>query len=424
MSDPTPPRRSILGMLGSLLPRRRGRGPAGRVIRPWREDSLRLHPTVGLTPQRALAMLHAADDGQPAQQFELLTEMLQKWPRLSAVEATRRMALTGLDWELAPADRDETSRRAAAWCREQLAALERFRDVLEHLAAAIGLGISVAELVWERGRLVDLVPVPHSRLMADPHEPWRLRVRTQREPSLGVALDESPGKWLIHRPRCQAGRSFEGGLLRRSVLLFVAQSLSLKDWLITSQSTAAPIRVARVDAALPENDRRALLRMLEDLGRDAVAVVGRNVELELLEGRGEPQHVFAPLQEYCNTEVTILWLGQHLTTDIRTSGSRAAAEVHDRVREDLLAGDMVDEAKTLRRDLLAPLTRARFGPGVQPPHFRRALVQSVDTRSLAQTLAVAVSELGLRVPARWVHQALGIPEAAEDEPTLSAGRRS
>ena len=49
--------------------------------------------------------------------------------------------------------------------------------------------------------------------------------------------------------------------------------------------------------------------------------------------------------------MTILWLGQSLTTDIGEHGSRAAAEVHDRVREDLLVDDIADEGQTLARDL-------------------------------------------------------------------------
>ena len=71
----------------------------------------------------------------------------------------------------------------------------------------------------------------------------------------------------------------------------------------------------------------------------------RTIMLRLLES-GRSDKPYQALQEYCNTEVTILWLGQHLTTDIKNSGSRAAAEVHDRVREDLLVDDMRDEAAT------------------------------------------------------------------------------
>jgi phage gp29-like protein len=160
--------------------------------------------------------------------------------------------------------------------------------------------------------------------------------------------------------------------------------------------------------------------MLERLGTDAVAVLSRAFDLEFIEPTRSGPQPYQALQDYCNTEVTILWLGQHLTTDIRTSGSRAAAEIHDRVREDLLVDDIADEGRTLRRDVLTPLVRAQLGDDVPVPHFRRSLIQSADTKVLADTLAVAVGQMGLRVPRRWAHQALGIPQPQDDEPVLAA----
>ncbi|MGE0481808.1 MAG: DUF935 family protein [Phycisphaerae bacterium] len=392
------------------------------MVRPWRDDWQRAYPSVGLTPSRALAFLHAADGGAPQQQFELYSEMLQKWPRLAAVETTRRLALAGLSWEIAAVqDSGPRAMAAADHCRDVLARLPQFRDALEHLANAIGFGIAVAELVWERGQLVDVVPVPYSRLVADPNEPWRLRVRTEDEPTWGVALDEQPQKWIVHAPRSRCGRRFDGGLLRASVLLYLAQNLSFKDWLIYSQIAGMPVRVARFEPGTPEADKAGLLRMLESLGTDAVAVFSKNVELQFVEAARGGERPYEALQRYCNTEITILWLGQHLTTDISGSGSRAAAEVHDRVREDLLASDIADERATLERDLLERVASARFGADAPAPGFRRSLIQSVDTKVLADTLAVAVNEIGLAVPRAWAYASLGIPEPAESEPVLTSG---
>jgi phage gp29-like protein len=180
-----------------------------------------------------------------------------------------------------------------------------------------------------------------------------------------------------------------------------------------------PVRVAQFEPGTPESDKQRLLKMLESLGTDAVAVFGKNVDLKFIEPTRSGERPYQPLQEYCNTEVTILWLGQHLTTDVRSTGSRAAAEIHDRVREDLLVSDIAEEGRTVRRDLLTPLVESRFGDGVPVPQFRRSLVQSVDTKVLVDTLAVAVNQLGLAVPRQWVHQALGIPLPRGDEPVLS-----
>jgi phage gp29-like protein len=411
----------IFRALGSLLPGR-GRRPrsTARLLRPWWRDSHQSYPTIGLTPARMMSYLQAADAGAPQMQFELFAEMLQKWPRLAAVENTRRLALTGLDWEVRPGESGSSpaAQAAADHCQEVLGGLERFREALSHLANAIGYGIAVAELVWERGRLADVVPVPYPRLCSDPTEPWRIRVLTEDDGARGVALDEQPLKWIVHQPRPGPGRPFEGGLLRASALLYLAQNLSFKDWLIYSQVAGMPLRVAQFEPGVPEADKQNLLKMLETLGTDAVAAFSKNVDLKLIEPLRQ-QGPYEALQNYCNTEVTILWLGQHLTTDIRNSGSRAAAEVHDRVREDLLVNDIAEEAATIGRDLLTPLVRARFGAAAPVPSFGRALIQAVDTKVLAETLAVAVNELGLEVPRSWLYRALGVPEPEAGAPVLT-----
>ena len=422
-------RKSLLARLGSLI---RGERPtsvsaAARVIRPRREDGIASHPTLGLTPSRARALLHAADAGNPAQQFELFHEMLQKWPRLAAVESTRRLALTGLDWEIIPGAGSRQGTAASDieevvdYCRTALDRLPSLDQVLDFLASAIGFGVGVAELVWEDGHLVDLTAVPMARLRTEAHEPWRLRVVTDDSPNEGVALDGLPNKWLIHQPRAHPSRPFAGGLLRASTLLYVAQNLGFKDWLIYSQVAGMPLRVAQYEPGVSDADKRELLRMLESLGTDAVAAFSKNIDVKILESGRSSQPPYQALQDYCNTEITILWLGQHLTTDIRQSGSRAAAEIHDRVREDLLVDDIADEAHTLRRDLLTPLVRARFGVDAPVPHFRRSLSQAVDTRVLADTLAVAVNQIGLRVSRAWAHRALGIPEANAEEAIVKQG---
>ncbi|MBL8878146.1 MAG: DUF935 family protein [Phycisphaerales bacterium] len=404
--------KAIVGAVGSLLPSRAAPAVSSeRVILPWRDDAQRTYPSIGLTPSRALALVQSADHGSPAQLFELFSEMLVKWPRLAAVEQTRRLALTGLEWEIAAAARHAVEdAEIVEYCEREIDRLDTLSDVLAHLSGAIGIGTAVAEIVWENGRVVDLTPAPFSRLTADSREPWRLRIRTEDAPNEGVPLDEQPNKWLVFAPSARMGRPFEGGLLRASLLLFLAQNLSFKDWLVFSQVAGMPVRVAQFDPGVSEADRQQVLRMLQSLGTEAVAAFTKNIELKFMEAARGGERPYQALQQYCNTEITILWLGQHLTTDIGSSGSRAAAEVHDRVREDLLVHDIANESRLVRQQLLTPLVRARFGDTARVPHFRRSLIQSVDSRVLADTLSVAVNELGVRVPLRWAHRALGIPE--------------
>ena len=76
-----------------------------------------------------------------------------------------------------------------------------------------------------------------------------------------------------------------------------------------------------------------------------------------------------------------------------------------------------------RRKKTSPLVRSQLGADAPVPRFRRSLVQSVDTKVLADTLAVAVNELGMAVPTAWAHQSLGIPQAEADAAIVSGRGR-
>jgi phage gp29-like protein len=122
---------------------------------------------------------------------------------------------------------------------------------------------------------------------------------------------------------------------------------------------------------------------------------------------------------FFNREISKAWLGQTLTVETSgETGTYAAAVIHNEVRLDLRQDDLGKEGRTIRRDVLAPLTKMRFGPGVPVPFFRRPLDPPRDLRELADVLSAAVNDLRLAVPARWAYDALGISPAREGEAVL------
>jgi phage gp29-like protein len=401
----------------------------GQVIYPRREDTVRDYPSAGLTPSRLLAILKEADDGSLSAPMQLFEEMEEKDAHLYAVAHTRRLALTGLEWRVISAadvldgvDRgaaDET----AAYCRELLVGLEAFDDVLQHLSLAVGRNISIAEIIWDVAggelRPVDLVPVDFTRIIFD--EVNRPRILTEDKPRDGIELQ--PNKFIVHTPHSVSGHPQRGGLLRVTAMVYLAKNMALKDWMIFAEVFGMPVRIARYEPNATAEEKRELLTMLESLGSNAAGIFSRAVELQVIEAnRGSPGPPYRHLVEFLNREMSKVWLGQTLTTDTTEQGSSfAATRVHEMVRQDVLADDIRKEARTIRRDLLGPITRLRFGPDAPVPHFRRKLKQPADTTQLAGVLDVAVNQLGVSVPLGWAHEALGIPQAAGGEATVPGG---
>jgi phage gp29-like protein len=316
---------------------------------------------------------------------------------------------------------------AAAYCREVLNGLDGFESALQHLSLAMGRNVSVAENVWEwfdnELRLVDVEPVGFDRLSFD--EYGRLRVLTKEEPVRGVALP--PGKLVVHTPQAVAGHPMRGGLLRVSALVYLGKHFAMKDWMVFAEVFGMPVRIARYEPSATTEEKRELLKMLQTLGSDATGIFSKAVELELVEsGKGKAPPPYEKLCDFLNRELSKAWLGQTLTVEPKGgSSSLASAKVHNEVRLDLRQDDMAKEARTIRRDILTPLVRMKFGDDVPVPFFKRVMETQRDLRELADVLKVAVNDLRMKVPSEWAHQALGVPVAGEKEELLSkndAGR--
>lgn len=410
----------------ALRPHGNGRPRLGRVAIPRPEDSARDYPGVGLTPSGLTAIFREADAGSIATAMQLFEEMEEKDAHLYAVANTRRLALTGLPWQVVSAAHmhegvdPRRAEDAAAYCREALTTIDRFDDALRHLSLATGRNIALAEIVWDAVsgslRPVDIAPVDFTRVVFD--ELDRPRLLTKDEPQSGITLP--PNKFIVHTPDDVTGHPQRGGLLRVTAMVYLAKNLALKDWMIFAEVFGMPVRIARYEPTATPEEKRELLNMLETLGSHAAGVFSRAVELQVIEAnRGTVGPPYERLIEFLNREMSKAWLGQTLTTDVTgQKATFAATNVHELVRQDVLADDIVKEGRTLRRDLLGPLTRLRFGDSAPVPYFRRKPKQPLRAGELADVLNVAVNRLGMKVPADWVHDALGIPAAGDGEPAV------
>lgn len=410
----------------------------GAILRPRREDMWRDYPADGLTPQRMAALFKQADAGDLPAQMALFEQMEEKDAHLFCVANTRRLAVTGLSWEIVSAAqmpgwgaaRNITRDRgladaAAAYCDAALREAKGFEESLVHLSHAVGRNVGVVELIWEATaggiRLAEFAPVDASRLVLGDFDD--VRILTREAGHEGMALP--PDKFVVHMPHAVSGHPARGGLLRATALAYLGKRFAIKDWLIFAEVFGMPVRIARYGPTATPEEKRELLEMLKQLGADATGIFSKAVELEIIQSRSPGEvNLYENLCLYFDREMSKAWLGQTLTTDTaRMLASAGAAKVHDQVRRDLRDDDLRKEAQTLRRDLLGPMARLQFGPNVPVPYFRRVLDPRFDPEKLSRVLDVAVNQLGARVPARRVHAALGIPEAREGEAVLAGAAR-
>lgn len=371
-------------------------------------------------------LLQRADAGDAAAMLRLVQEAENKDLHLKAVLATRRMALTGLEWSIEPRSTidplaDETlSTQLADYVGGVLGSMVTWRDgvrvrpferALRQMSQAIGPNLAVIELVWNGNRLADLLPVPASRLRYDPRISEGLLFCT---PSNTEGAPIPPDKFVVHTPEEVDGIPIINTLGQALMVVWLMKRFAVQDWSTFLEVFGQPLRIGKSGPNATTADKQAMDTALAQMGTLAYMRLPEGMDVEIKEAPSRTSDPFGPFVEWAEKQQSIAVLGQTLTTDIGDTGSRAAAEVHDQVRRAILEADATAEAATIEDQLIEPIVRMAFPmiPNPPLPLFRRDFRDPVDVDTNAAALASAQA-IALPVEKSWAYDALGI-----DPPTL------
>jgi phage gp29-like protein len=180
------------------------------------------------------------------------------------------------------------------------------------------------------------------------------------------------------------------------------------------------LRLGKYGAGATEADKQALLGAVANIGTDAAAIIPDSMIIEFTEARQTGStELYERFCEYLDRQVSKAVLGQTLTTELpRGSGSRAAAQVHDAVRRDILASDARRLSETLTRDLVKPLVDLNAGPQRRYPQIDLILPSDQDAQEFVGILSQLIDR-GLRVSQKTVLDRLDLPATAPDAALLT-----
>ena len=368
-------------------------------------------------------MLRAADQGDLATFVQTLREIEGRDPTLAGLLQTRRAAVSGIEWSIVDASSvsktptDESSAmRARDHVLDVLGNLESFESFIRHLGSAIGPGIAVAEIEWQGNTLVGLHPVDASRLRWD-MPTSQLRIKVDESDWEGIPAE--PGKFIVHMPHAQGKYPQQGPVLRNLLLTTIAKAIVHKQWIIYSQVFGMPVRVGKVPITATDRQRDDLLEELKGMSSNAVAVLNDDESIELANVDSRGNSPYEPYIRWCDERMAIAILGQTLTTEVGEAGSRAAAQVHNLIRRDILKADIEREAETIRRQLFKWIIKWTHTESEAPvPYWCREIPRDVNRLAEADGLRRA-QDVGLDVPADWAYEALAIPKPAEGDDVLA-----
>jgi phage gp29-like protein len=415
-----------------------------------------MHPSIGLTPERLTGIMQQAEFGDPYLYLELAEEMEEKDLHYLAVLGTRKNAVAQLDLIVRAASSGAEDQRAAAMVREMICEGPiQLDSVLFDVLDAVGKGFSATEIMWDTsGRewfpaqlkwrdprwfafdwisgeevLVrtlkgEMIPVEGDAAAAQPTHFGGEGILSSLRGGIGIqpmTAPLAPYKFVTHFAKAKAGLPIRGGLARAAGWSYLFKNYILKDWVTFAEVFGQPLRVGKYHPGASEKDKQALLSAVSRIGTDAAAIMPESMVIEFTEAhQNGGSELYQNFCQYLDAQVSKAVLGQTLTTEMPPSGgSRAAAQVHEGVRRDIMNADARRLAATLARDLVRPIVELNMGPQRQYPKIELGLPDDSDVKVFAEIVAM-LADRGLRVGQKTILDKLGIAEAADGEAVLGA----
>lgn len=381
-------------------------------------DKFSDYPSNGLTPGRLARIFKEADEGNVKAQMELFEEMEEKDPHLFSQMQTRKLAVTGLDWEVQPFSESGTDKEIAEFVDGQLRGIENFDEILTDMLDAIGKGISIMEIAWaaeDNRNVIEDIEYVHPKKLVWDNTTDEMKVCTREYPS-GVGLPEN--KFVVHRYKAKSGHASRAGIMRVVSWMYLFKNYDIKDWVSFCEVFGMPLRLGKYDASASEDDKKQLMEAIISLGTDAAGIVPASTMIEFIEAQKTSSvEIYEKLARYCDEQISKAVLGQTLTSD-SGGGSYAQSKTHDEVRHDLTVADAKALAVTIRRDIIRPLVEFNFGPDAEIPLFGFDCHEVEDQKETVEIYKTLVCDMGLEIPKGHIYKKFNIPKPEEKEEVL------
>lgn len=374
----------------------------------------------GLTPARAAQILAAADQGDITAQHRLFEDMLDRDAHIFCEFDKRRTAPTTLDWSIEPpANASRAEKKAAAWAEEVLrTTVDDLEDVISTMMDAAGHGFAPIELEWalmggERIPMFHPRPQDWFRLSSD-----RRQLRLADGSAEGAELVTMG--WIMHQhKKAKTGYISRAAMFRVLVWPFIYKSYSIGDLAEFLETYGLPIILGKFYHGAQPEEKASLMRAVTALGHDARAIMPKEMEIEInkVTGSGDSAAHLA-MVDWAERSQSKAILGQVLSAEAKATGmGSGVADLQGEVRLDILHADARQIAGTLTRDLIYPLITLNI-PGIDGlrrcPRFVFDLGEAEDIKLYADSLP-KLAQGGAKIPVRWVHEKLRIPEAGDGE---------
>lgn len=375
------------------------------------------YPTV----DRALMDLEIGNFLQAA----LLSDAVYTDDRVTGVITTRINAITGLPMEFKWQGQDEATgedddqgdeivelkKRIVEKCEQQWERMLPSAALKELIRWDLLLNLGVGELLWTWDEDDEWMPVLKSwnpqfvYWRYDTRSYWLIHTAGQLE------LNPGGGRWVLLSSQGH-NHGWLYGLIRALGKLWLDRVFTFRDWSRLEEKLGLGVLLADVPADASADDKKAFANAVADPPGETTLILpgtkNGKFDLRMMETTGSSNSsgvdAFKERIKQLDTSIAVCVLGQNLSTEISgSSGSRAAAKVHDNVRGDYLKADVQALSSVIKTQILTPWVKYNWAEdakrlGVRWQELVPNVTWKVDPPEDKKETAAAIAAISLAIP--------------------------
>ena len=281
----------------------------------------------------------------------------------------RKHKLIGREWVVKEGGKTSVDMEAAEFIRDVLDDLPFDQICLDMLDATLK-GFSISELCYVRdGRHIRpdrISALEQRRFIFDPE--WVPRLLTMTSPVRGEKLPER--KFIVHRFGTKGNNPYGLGMGTRLFWPVLFKRNGVTYWMKFLERFASPIPVGKYVEGRDTKHQRALMRVLQKMNHSSAITLPIGTELDSFEAKRTGTVDYSAWAKFWNAEISKATLGETLSTEMGSSGSRAAAEVHSDILEALIDSDADILSGTLNNTIIRWLCEFNYPTAALPQVWR------------------------------------------------------
>lgn len=405
------------------------------------KDRLLLQMRRRLFPSDVEGILYTALTGDLFYLDQLFQIMIDTWPRLQTNLNKLKRAVSRLSYSVnayRENEKDPTPsaiekanlvKRALFGMTPNIPFQQRdFKETLEDIVESIPTGFVVSEIYWEsrKGevspRCTRRIPARYYRYPYVVDATDRLMLNPSGDLGGTDLYDFPPYKFLICIKPTSVAHPVQSAMMRCMAAWWVASRFGLEWFMNYAQLFGIPFRKATYTTG-DQQVYQQLIQMMRQAGSASWGVFPEGTNVEILNpasgGAAMPQE---RLMEAADKACDILLLGQTLTTEVGTSGSRALGGIHKEVLDEIIESAALWTSKIVNTQIIPGIVRFNFGAKepLELPVLDPIIKNPLDLLQTAQAFQIlfgkGVGQMGIPVKKEEIYDRIefSVPEDDSD----------